>query len=256
MWVYPQSKRPSTNGGPHAKSKFLKRPSYHGAGRTDRWMGTVLRARALLGGVMIIAAVVLLHEPRKSSATAQTDDRSSCAAAGAGYICDAVTGLSTALHHSILPLQGDVLPPRTVPGAIDPDITQANIDTTICRPGYARSARPPFAVTDALKRRLMAVQHPGEAMADYELDHLIPISIGGAPLDRRDLWLQPRRGQASAGDKNILAYVLWRLVCEHRVPLGTAQDAIARDWIEAYDRYATPENVARYNFRHGAGARD
>ena len=216
----------------------------------------MLRTRALFGGVAIVAAVALLHGPRGSSATAQADDRSTCTAAGAGYICDAVTGLSTALQQRMLPLQGDVLPPRTVPGAIDPAITQANIDTTICRPGYARSARPPFAVTDALKRRLMAMQHPGAAMADYELDHLIPISIGGAPLDRRGLWLQPRRGQANAGDKNVLAYVLWRLVCEHRVPLETAQDAIARDWTEAYSRYATPENVAKYHFRHGEDARD
>jgi hypothetical protein len=167
-----------------------------------------------------------------------------------------VTGFSSAVHHPILPLQSDILPPRTVPGAIDPTITQANIDKTICRPGYAKSMRPSYAVTDPLKRRLMDMQHPGEAMADYELDHLIPISIGGAPLDRRDLWLQPRRGQANAGDKNVLAYVLWRLVCERRVPLATAQHAIARDWTEAYRRYATPQNVAKYHFRHGAGARD
>ena len=96
----------------------------------------------------------------------------------------------------------------------------------------------------------MKAQHPGERMADFELDHLIPISLGGAPLDRRDLWLQPRRGQANADDKNVLAYVLWRLVCERRVPLATAQADISRDWTRAYQHYATPENVARYHFRH------
>lgn len=174
-----------------------------------------------------------------------------CSAAGTGTLCDAVTGLSKALRDPILPFnQVRTLPPRETPGAIDPAITQANIDTTICRPGYARSARPPYAVTGTLKRRLMQFQHPGETMADYELDHLIPISIGGAPLDRRDLWLQPRRGRANAADKNVLAYVLWRLVCEHRVPLATAQRDISRDWTHAYQIYATPENVARYHFRH------
>ncbi|VXD01672.1 hypothetical protein SPHINGOT1_340060 [Sphingomonas sp. T1] len=96
----------------------------------------------------------------------------------------------------------------------------------------------------------MDAQHPGEAFADYELDHLIPISLGGAPLDLRDLWLQPRRGQANAADKNALAYVLWRLVCERRVPLRTAQQVIRHDWTKAYDTYATRENVARYHFRH------
>ena len=87
-------------------------------------------------------------------------------------------------------------------------------------------------------------------MTDYELDHLIPIAIGGAPLNVRDLWLQPRRGQANAADKNVLAYVLWRLVCEHRVPLQTAQRDISRDWTSAYQLYATPENIARYHFHH------
>ena len=102
----------------------------------------------------------------------------------------------------------------------------------------------------------MDAQHPGEPFADYELDHLIPISLGGAPLDLRDLWLQPRRGQANAADKNALAYVLWRLVCERRVPLRTAQQAIRRDWTTAYDTYATPENLARYHFAHRQEERD
>lgn len=93
--------------------------------------------------------------------------------------------------------------------------------------------------------------HPGEPMADYELDHLIPISVGGAPLDHRDLWLQPRHGRANAGDKNVLAYVLWRLVCTRQLPLEVAQRAISHDWTRAYEIYATPENVARYHFRHG-----
>ncbi|MET0373148.1 MAG: hypothetical protein ABW128_02695 [Rhizorhabdus sp.] len=86
-------------------------------------------------------------------------------------------------------------------------------------------------------------------MADYELDHAIPISTGGAPFDRRKLWIQPRRGRANAADKNKLAYVLWRLLCEHRLPLWTAQQAISRDWTQAYPTCATRENVARYHFR-------
>ena len=149
-----------------------------------------------------------------------------------------------------------MLPPPEIGGAIDPGVTQLNVEKTICRPGYARSVRPPYAVTGPIKRRLMDAQHPNEPMADYELDHLIPISLGGAPLDQRDLWLQPRRGPANAGDKNVLAYVLWRLVCERRVSLATAQAAIRRDWIAAYRTYATPENVAKYHFRHPAEVRN
>jgi hypothetical protein len=65
-------------------------------------------------------------------------------------------------------------------------------------------------------------------MADHELDHLILISLGGAPPDAKDLWLQCRQGQANAADKNALAYVLWRLVCEPGLSFGTEQEAIPR----------------------------
>lgn len=219
-----------------------------------------MRTRAILGGAAIVAAVGLWHRGAPGDAPASADPRSSCERAGVGALCGAVAGLSSALQNPVAGLSGvGRLPPTTVPGATDPAITQANIDATVCRPGYARSARPSYDVTGPLKRRMMDVEHPGEPMADYELDHLIPISLGGAPLDPRDLWLQPRRGQANAGDKNVLAYVLWRLVCERRLPLATAQTAISRDWTQAYATYATPEDVARYHFRHAnddAPARD
>ena len=214
-----------------------------------------MRLRAVLGGLAIIATVALSRRP--SGLAGAEWKRSSCIAAGAAGFCDAVAGLTAALRNPMLcPNRAGVLPPPGTTGAIDPAVSQANIDGTICRPGYARAARPAYAVTDAYKRHLMDVQHPGERMADYELDHLIPISIGGAPFDARDLWLQPRLGQANAADKNDLAYVLWRLVCEHRVPLRTAQQAISTDWTRAYAIYATPGNIARYRFRHGDADND
>ena len=37
--------------------------------------------------------------------------------------------------------------------------------------------------------------------------------------------------------KDVLEDELHRLVCEHRLPLGTAQQAIARNWVAAYQRY-------------------
>lgn len=216
-----------------------------------------MTARSLLGGMAIVAAVLVWHRPSAEHGRADVDRRTACERAGAGGFCAAMAGLSKTLHSPTLPIaRRDILPPPGTPGAIDPSVTQANIDRTICRPGYARSVRPPYSVTGPLKRRLMDAQHPGEPMADYELDHLIPISIGGAPLDLRDLWLQPRQGQANAGEKNVLAYVLWRLVCEHQVPLQTAQRDISRDWTQAYLTYATPENVEKYHFRHGGEQRE
>ena len=216
-----------------------------------------MRGRALLGGGALVAAVALWHRPSVEERAGHNERGSTCSGTRTGYFCDAITGLSKALRDPLLPMNhGGVLPPRETPGAVDPRITQANIDTTICQPGYAGAARPPYSVTGPLKHRLMQAQHPGEPLDEYELDHLIPISLGGAPLDQRDLWLQPRRGPANADAKNILAYVLWRLVCDHQVSLATAQRAISSDWTKAYQLYATPENVTRYHFRHPENGRD
>ena len=74
-------------------------------------------------------------------------------------------------------------------GATDPRVSQGNIDTTLCVSGYARSIRPPYSYTRPLKRRLMQAGHPGERYSGYELDHLVPLSLGGAPADERNLWL-------------------------------------------------------------------
>ncbi|MDY0969046.1 hypothetical protein [Sphingomonas sp. CFBP9021] len=215
-----------------------------------------VRACAILGGAAIIAAVVVWHRPFLDHAAARSNVLG-CTATNDGSVCDAVTGISQAIHSPLLfANRAALLPPRETPGAIDPAVTQDNIDETICRPGYARAARPDYAITGSLKRRMMNAQHPGERMADFELDHLIPISIGGAPLDRRDLWLQPRQGQANADDKNVLAYVLWRLVCMHQVQLATAQRDISHDWTRAYQIYATPENIAKYHFQHAEEQRE
>lgn len=143
---------------------------------------------------------------------------------------------------------GDGTSRPSVPGAVDPNVTQRNIRDTICAPGYARSVRPPYSFTGPLKQRLMRREHPGERFGAFELDHLVPLSLGGAPSDPANLWLEPWTGPLNAGDKDALEYVLWRLVCNGEVPLSVAQHEIARDWISAYYRYATRENLQRYHF--------
>lgn len=213
--------------------------------------------RAFSGGLALLIAIAFWYQPFDDTRAVRGGGVSICNILAARDFCDTTTGLSTALRNPLLRMdQTSILPPRTTTGAIDPFISQANIGTTICRPGYARSVRPTYAVTELIKQRLMDTQHPGESFADYELDHLVPISLGGAPLDLRNIWLQPRRGRANAAHKNALAYVLWRLVCERRLPLRATQQAIRRDWTKAYDAYATGENVRRYHFRHGQDERE
>ena len=69
------------------------------------------------------------------------------------------------------------------PGAVDVRITHANIASTICVPGYARSVRPPYAVTRQMKRAAMIRSgHYGERYSSYEFDHLVPLSVSVVEL--------------------------------------------------------------------------
>jgi hypothetical protein len=116
-------------------------------------------------------------------------------------------------------------PPGAVPGALaDPAPTLGQL----CTPGYTRTVRPPAAYTDALKRRQLA--DFGYADGDpthYEEDHLVPLSIGGAPSDERNLWPQP---WPEARDKDREEDGLHVGVCTHRMSLEVAQRRILADW--------------------------
>ncbi|MFN8036159.1 MAG: phosphatase PAP2 family protein [Acidimicrobiia bacterium] len=117
--------------------------------------------------------------------------------------------------------------PALTPGATDPRVTQATIDRTICVPGYTRTVRN---VTAATKSRVYAAygirsHGPGE----YEIDHLIPLELGGSN-DVANLWPEPQTGPAGADTKDALENSLHRLVCSGRIALVRAQQAMARDW--------------------------
>src|SRR5712691_4719698 len=57
------------------------------------------------------------------------------------------------------------------PGALNPQVTQANISQTICVPGWTKTVRPPVTYTDSLKRKQMTERHLPGKPADYEEDH-------------------------------------------------------------------------------------
>jgi hypothetical protein len=129
---------------------------------------------------------------------------------------------------------GGLPDPACTPGAIDPRVTQANIATTICVPGYTAKVRPPAAYTGALKR--LQIAQYGYADTDpshYEEDHLIPLELGGSPGDVKNLWPEPESGDASAGDKDRVENLLRARVCAGSTTLAQAQSAIARDWRSA-----------------------
>ncbi len=130
--------------------------------------------------------------------------------------------------------------PAQTPGSLNPAVMQETIGVTICQSGWTVIVRPPYPAMHAIKVNLlrqMRGQGYAVGMQDVELDHLIPLSLGGSPDDMRNLWLEPRAGIWSAARKDDVEAILPRLVCDGIVPLAVAQQAIASDWTEAWERY-------------------
>jgi hypothetical protein len=129
--------------------------------------------------------------------------------------------------------------PAWQPGAYNPDVTQDNIQTTICVSGYTAKIRPPVSYTDALKKQqIVQYGYSDTNLADYEEDHLVALEDGGHPTDPHNLWPQPRHAQQwNAPLKDTLENVLHGMVCSGQLTLDTARQALATDWVEAYRKY-------------------
>jgi hypothetical protein len=143
--------------------------------------------------------------------------------------------------------------PRCTPGAIDPAVTQANIASTICRSGYTRTVRPPESITEVEKRASMDAYGDAGPPEDYEYDHLIPLELGGAANDPRNLWPEPG---ASPNPKDLLENRLRALVCAGALGLRAAQREIAANWIAVLTlRYPSPGRPPNPSPGWAAGAR-
>jgi hypothetical protein len=134
---------------------------------------------------------------------------------------------------------------RATPGAINPAVTQSNIDETICHRGWTSTIRPPEKYTYRLKRaqlhRSSSPYYVFDArLRDYEEDHRVPLGLGGAPRDHHNLWPEPRHDQWSAEKKDQLEDVIHDLVCRHEMTLQQGQAVFLGDWREGYREYVVP----------------
>jgi hypothetical protein len=134
------------------------------------------------------------------------------------------------------------------PGAVNPAITQENIQSTVCVKGYTKTVRPPAHYTNSLKKRqLRAYGYSDQNPKHYEEDHLISLSIGGNPTDERNLWPEPRESEWSASKKDQLEFVLYKMVCSGELSLVRAQQEISTNWIDAWKRYVPSHRAYRFN---------
>src|SRR5207302_694204 len=121
------------------------------------------------------------------------------------------------------------------PGALDPRVNQGDLDATVSSRGYTAIVRPPVNVTERIKRdQMVAYGLQGRRLADYELDHLISLELGGSPDDVANLWPEPWTGEGNAHQKDAVENLLNREVCWGIIQLVDAQRVVATDWLAVY----------------------
>ena len=122
------------------------------------------------------------------------------------------------------------LPDRAcTPGSV---FAGATVDK-ICVSGYSKSVR---SVSTKLRKQLFAsygIAYP-PASGAYELDHLIPLAIGG---DNSAANLFPEAADPKPGfkEKDVVEVYLQEQVCAGNISLAAAQTQVASDWTAVYN---------------------
>jgi hypothetical protein len=86
----------------------------------------------------------------------------------------------------------DGLPdPICTPRVVNNNVTQENINDTICKSGFTKNIRPPTKYTTPLEIELMKSYGFNGDRKEFELDHLISLQLGGNPKSVKNLWPEP-----------------------------------------------------------------
>lgn len=125
--------------------------------------------------------------------------------------------------------------PLFAPGALNVDVTQQNIASTICARGWTATIRPPASYTNRMKLAQMPLYGYPAATDPRTIreDHREPLEIGGAPRDPANLWPEPR---AEAQAKDRLEGAVKRDVCAGRLSLEQGQAIFLGDFWREYGR--------------------
>src|SRR6202022_3574436 len=136
-----------------------------------------------------------------------------------------------------------VLVQQPTPIVPDPNLTPGDAfevkvqDLYLCLHGYTKKVRNvPADMKREVYREYGITSHES---GDYEVDHLISLELGGSN-SIKNLWLESHRTSPwNAQVKDRLEGKLHELVCDGKIDLKTAQQAIASNWIEAYKTYVS-----------------
>jgi hypothetical protein len=194
-----------------------------------------IRAVGLPGAIAVVAALLLTGCAAGSQSQAASPSPTASSAAP-GSAAPAATPSTPALgtRGSRPDLRATRAPgvPADVPmpnRALTPGAIQSSDTAAICTPGWAAAHRD---VSDATKD-FVAREYGLSSRSGYEIDHLIPLEIGGSN-SVSNLWPEPYNSPYGATQKDGLEDYLREQVCYHGMPLATAQREIAADWYTAW----------------------
>jgi len=99
----------------------------------------------------------------------------------------------------------------------------------------AASDKDRHGVTIAMEQKVFRRYHlPWERRAEFKIDHLIPLELGGADAIE-NLWPQKIKAKPYGTDrKELLTEVLLQKVRAGKMTLAQAKEEIRRDWIDAF----------------------
>lgn len=216
--------------------------------RETRWPTALLW---LILAVVVIALVVVIFDPFRpppSSALAPPSAQPGSSPTTSGTVGAGINGTipkapSTDGSPVNPPDTASTSGARVIPGVTpDPRISPGDVLTTdtrqICTPGYTKTVRNVPQELKAEVYREYGINHrqPGE----YEVDHVISLELGGSNSIRNLFPQSYRLHPLNAHIKDRLEDRLHALVCNGKIPITQAQQAISRDWIGAYRRYIGP----------------
>jgi len=129
--------------------------------------------------------------------------------------------------------------------ALNPDVRQDTLQQTVCISGYTATVRPAVSYTEGVKKKLLRQRNLDWSHAhEFELDHIVPLELGGHPRDLKNLQLQAWDGPRGAHVKDHLENKLHCMVCAGQIPLAKAQREIYKNWEATAAKYESQSCVS------------
>jgi hypothetical protein len=209
-----------------------------------RWKRSPQARRAMVGLAVIyflsgtITGAWIVHLSAGQAGEAQPASGPSLGStATPAPLASALKETSTGPTYGASPLQYDpahaVLPDaKLTPGDTLPAVTTADV----CTPGWASEHRH---VTESMRDEVYAGYGRTEGADCCEVDHLIPLELGGSN-NMRNLWPQPDDPRPGWEEKDQLENALHSQVCAGKMALSEAQHCIASNWIQCWEKYVVP----------------